>query len=453
MDLGDLFGLVKHLDPRRKRREEVVPPPVVMRMPGEGEGVALDAAVRPRTVTPPDAVAPAVLTTQNVPVVAPDLHPAVDAPPLPQKQIGLIGTDVDPRTAGMGTRPRVALPMEYRANRVAEISAEPEAKDENGRLASAAKAGALGLLSLNPFVALQRFGQGLADPAWDERRDQNQALAREQGALGRIVAARKASADVVGDELSNEYKAAQIPMLLEKPELEWAKVANKQAFDAWRMSSGDRKADTAEEYIAWRMANGDRRATTAEGLAELRAEYVREIQPKQFERRQTEVERNNRVNNALGGERNDQGWARVEQGERGLTLRERIATGNLDAAWARIGQGYDRLDEGRRKQIDELAAKAAKAEAEAAYFAGQSGKESEAKLKRQEAENLRLQAEAVHNRGGFSRPAPRVARPEPSRPAGPPISEEDFVSQARQRMGGAFNETKARAAYRARYGR
>jgi hypothetical protein len=449
MDIGDLFRLARHLDPRRRKEPQPLDerPPVVMRMPSDGEGVPLDAAVRPRTVTPPEPVAPAVMTTQNVPqLVTPDLNPAsidprvypsyVEPPPLPQKQVGIVGMDVDPRTAGMDTRPRVANPMEYRANRVAEMSAEPEARDENGWFKSGLKRGALGLLSLNPFTAAREFAAGAINPAWDERRDQQNALAREQGVLGRIVQARKAVADVEGDEVANQYKAAQIPYLLAKPDIEQYKAENTAAYQQATLAERRRANESLEDY---RNRTLGQKKDAAESLEEYRDRMI-----KLGEQRVAETVRSHKANEALGGERN----SLIREG---LKLRQYLGEGNLDATWARVSQGYDRLGSAQQKQVDTLAEKAAKAKAEADYFAGQPGREAEAKLKQAEAEGYRSQAEAIQNR-----PAPRVARPEPSRPAAPPISEEDFVTHARQEMmrtGRPFDEQKARAAYRARYQR
>lgn len=431
---------------RRRPFDEVMPDGTpaaqVLRLPTDGngmEGAALaprsavddplvleppSPALRPRFATPPPPVAPADLLTGNTvaaTVNPPDLtHPdprigtVGAAPALAEKRIGVVGMDVDPRTAGLGERPRVDDPLEYRRRRVEEMEVEPKAADRNGGWRSA------GLGALRGF--LRGFGQtgslaggvgGAATgaltygfkPSLDERDDQARDLGRERESYGRLLAMGKARTDLEGDVLSNEVKAAQIPYLLAKPALEERKVGNKESYDAWRMASGDRKQDSAESYITWRMVNGDRRAMTAEGQLELRREWQREIQPAQFDRRMDETERNNRVNNALGGERVRQGDERIGLAREGLTLRERIAAGNLDAAWARIGQGYNRMDADRQKQVDALAAKAVKAQAEADYFAGQSGKEAEVKLKRAEAEGYRRQAEGIS-----SRQPPRVSR-------------------------------------------
>lgn len=65
-------------------------------------------------------------------------------------------------------------------------------------------------------------------------------------------------------EVNRDYKRAAIPYMLARPDLERDKIAQKSAYDQWRMKSGDRKADTYDNWIKWKMENGDRTATSLE---------------------------------------------------------------------------------------------------------------------------------------------------------------------------------------------
>jgi hypothetical protein len=453
LDFRDLLELPAKLRRRPRVAWDERPP--------EGVGVALasDPAVRPRVVLPPEPVAPAELVTMNTvgaTVERPNLDPssidprvtapALEAPAFPQKQMGVVGVDVDPATAGMGVRPRIADPLEYRRHRVEEMEAEPAAKSHHSRLYEAGAGAWRGFRGGGLLGAIVGAGVGAVNPDAVAGMRQREELAREQGRYADLYKTRKAQADLEGEQISNQARAATIPYLLARPELEADKL---DSLDTYRAGQLKVRRDANESLEDYRNRTLGMRQDANESLDEYRDRMIKlgERRAAQGDRRLTESERHNRVDESLGGERVRQGDERIGLAREGLTLRERIANGNLDAAWARIGQGYDRLDEGRKAKVDALAEKAAKAQAEAEYFAGQSGKEAEAKLKRDEAEGYRRQAEGIQNR-----PAPRVSRP-PVAARTPPVGEEDFVNAARQRLGASFDEQKAREAYRRRYGR
>lgn len=120
----------------------------------------------------------------------------------------------------------------------------------------------------------------------------------------------------VDRDLQTERTEAQTTILKQTPELKDREQDRKEARDAalkdqqeWdrRFKSG--KQASAENYIQWKMSNGDRRAQTAEGQLELRREYqelYRDFQTRRLdldERRQKVDEEMKRAELALSKQR------------------------------------------------------------------------------------------------------------------------------------------------------
>lgn len=127
------------------------------------------------------------------------------------------------------------------------------------------------LISL--FGAMATYGGKPVDPALlsfspdaISKYQQRQLLAEDDQRIAGELGRRKAVGDLNAQQANTEW-------VRQRPVLEESKEARRAKYDAWRMSSGDRKLDTADKYIQWRMSNGDRRATTAEGQLELRQEW------------------------------------------------------------------------------------------------------------------------------------------------------------------------------------
>jgi hypothetical protein len=189
--------------------------------PAGGEPYA-DGAVRPRIATPPPPVAPSVLTTQNVPqLVAPDLGLAGDPPPLPQKQIGLIGMDVPEERAGSPVRPRVANPLEYMRGVNEQNAVAPPATNHNSRLISILKGAGRGLVEGGVVgAAIGGVTHGL-DPSQDEQFAQRRGIARDRERLGELEQAES-------NKLTLEGRAADVENKRQASPLRWAALGAQQ---------------------------------------------------------------------------------------------------------------------------------------------------------------------------------------------------------------------------------
>jgi hypothetical protein len=456
-DLKDLLALPALLDPRRKRPGPAPRPEDLARLTAAAQGVGSSVAAGDSTlVAPPPSLVPLAppvtrpaseFETTAVPMIR---HPkAMPAPGEEEENDALVRSRIEGGFTEGGdyhTRPRIADPLSYTAGRVAEMELEPKAKSHHGRLYEAGAGAWRGFQRGGIGGALVGLGLGAARPGAISEMRQREDLEREQGRYAQLYGMSKAQADLQGEQTTNEARAATIPYLLARPDIERSKLENKAAYDSWRMKRDDRKQDSAETYVRWRMENGDRRATTAEGLAELKKEWQ-----DFYGNYLTDTHEERKRHNLVGESQSQQRIGLIKEG---LSLRQYLGEGQLSQGWARIGQGYDRMGAAQQKQVDTLAEKAAKAEAQAAYFDATASVETDAVKKAQAvaaAKMMREQSAALHSQaeGIANRPAPQISRPQ----SAPPVSEEDFVSNARQRLGAGFNEAEARATWRRRYGR
>jgi hypothetical protein len=134
--------------------------------------------------------------------------------------------------------------------------------------------------------------RGVIDKSADEKDARLEAIPQSDANIERQFGQRKAISDLGNQQSVMARRNAEIPYLLSRPELERDKFEQKRSYDAWRMKSGDRKADTYENYIQWKMENGDRTTTTREDYQK----WQRDI----GERRFGEVQRHNQVNEDIG---------------------------------------------------------------------------------------------------------------------------------------------------------
>lgn len=127
--------------------------------------------------------------------------------------------------------------------------------------------------------------EGIANPDSNAK----ERLMRRQAENNKIftgeIGRRKVETDIEGDQTMNDLRRAQVEDLPLRREQAAQKIANKQEYDQWRMKSGDRKADTYENWLEWRKANGDNTLKTRQEYQE----WQRDI----GERRLTEQGRHN----------------------------------------------------------------------------------------------------------------------------------------------------------------
>lgn len=209
-------------------------------------------------------------------------------------------------------RERVNDPLPYASKRYEQDLIAPKPKDHNGRLKSAlitAGRGAIAGLARGGLGgaiggAIGGGAYGAIKPSADERYAQDRDTQRDQTLVSDLINVRRASSQEKLARANADYMANVRPQVaVGGLELKRNALADKQLYDAWRMASGDRKQDSAESYVEWRMANGDQRAATEEGRLDLEREWRTEIQPKQFERRQGEIERHDVVGETQGATR------------------------------------------------------------------------------------------------------------------------------------------------------
>lgn len=500
MTLDDLFALNESLNQRGRKQ---APPPVVTDVAS-----IPPPAMRPRTVAPqepmprPVAALLAAASNRDEPVeqvagpyatAAPVASPTQGVP-----YVGVVGLDVDPRTAGMGERPRVANPLEFAGERLKQGLVAPSPVDRNGRGRSALAGAWEGFKHGGLVGAMLGTARGVIDPSSDERDAQAAMQARDRNLYAQLYAQRQGELGLEGAEADvrnkrwkpalewEKYQAAErhrrqteavrllgtlkgqnvdpanpaharIIQQLEDAGVPFDPVAfNNSASNLAGFDLIDPDSPTQKRRVYYNKATGQLDEVGASG-------YVQPVGENGMTAYQTgslylggqrfgEAQRHNQVTEGLARE--------------GLRLREYLGQGALDARWAGIEQGYDRLDAGRQKQVDDLAGKAAKAEDEATYFdALASGEADEAKkgqavasaaLKRRQAASFRSQAETI-----TSRPAPRVATPRTSGRRGPgplglfsqapPVTENEYVEHGRKTIPN-FDEQRAREAYRKRYG-
>jgi hypothetical protein len=201
------------------------------------------------------------------------------------------------------TRARVANPTEYAADRYQAALLEAPRADGNGRLMSALKTGGRRFLQgiahgggLGGGLGAAAVGmvEGAVRPSSDERFAQADDLNRDRALVGELNKVQK--------------EKAVVELAKQKPGLERERVSLKQKYDQWRMSSGDRKQDSAESYKNFMMELGDRRALTSEGKLELAREW-QGIRQEQFGQTFDQRER-------FEGGRNDDRDAQREQRQR-----------------------------------------------------------------------------------------------------------------------------------------
>lgn len=335
------------------------------------------AATRPRTVTPQALGAqPPADTRREWQKLMPQMVGDSSAPPS-------VGYDPNDQR----TRPRVASPRDFTTKRVQDDALEPKPTDHNGRLKSTLIG--LGRGALDGFIhgglggAIGGAAVGgishAADPSLDERHAQNQNFADDRADAARVLGAEDARSKTRLGAANADY-AELVKPTVARGGLDVKRKAyeHKVAYDSWRMKSGDRKQDTAENYIEWRMKNGDRRATTAEGQLELRREWVEVIQPAQFDRRQTETETHNDATEGQGQQRIDEtirhdGVVENKVGAGGAVADvyesdAQRAEGEADAAAQRYGENSPRAAAARSKaQTARTRANVARARAGGAY--------------------------------------------------------------------------------------
>lgn len=300
---------------------------------------------------------------------------------------------------GPETRPRVVpgvqrqqivdadVPSRQQPDHLARLAEEyyagtAEPKDTNGRKKSLLYGLAVGALqgasrTGDLWGALAGAGTGAlaggVDPSFDERLKNDYAQQRRKQQLADALKIEEQRADI-------GVKQANRDWLTQRPGIEQSKLAEKAAYNAWRMKSADRRQDTYENFLRWRMEDGDARTQTAQGRLELEREW-KEFYGGHLTDRLGETKRHNRVTEGQGGER------------------LRVAWGHLEEARKRTEKMGDGREAQRLNQAYTLVERANRLHAEADRYANWRDREGKQPAKaRALEEKLRAQARNVEDR-------------------------------------------------------
>jgi hypothetical protein len=226
-----------------------------------------------------------------------------------------------------------SAPLDYGQDKEGNQRVKP-AGGFGGRLKAGLKLAGISALR---DLATNGLGGGLGGAitglAMGAARPEMNAQIRRQGEIGandanlqRQFGIAKTQTGLANDQSVIARRNAEIPYLEARPQLEADKLQAKRDYDSWRMKSGERKADTYDNFIKWRMENGDQRLASYQ-------DYL-DFQKQSGERRQTEVERHNRTNEDIGrsnvGVRSESNQIRRETGSsNGDVTRDRAKAQSL----------------------------------------------------------------------------------------------------------------------------
>lgn len=300
----------------RRRRVPITPPfaptgededtlSIIARLLGRSKGIAVPS---PQTDSRALSTATPPFVEPQQPVAMPAVRPRIAIPTGNEVTPRTIPLEVDPNnprtvptdTATVDpsllarTRPRVVIPVDPLVKASENLDALRRmpldyGQDEQGNERTKPKKGFWGRagagIKTGAPIAAQVMAQtgspvaglaalltggavGAARPSLPAEMRRKREIGEAEGTLGNVLTRRKAIGDLNEQQSMTDYRRSQIPYQLARPQIEQDKLAQKAAYDDWRMKSGDRKQDTYETWLEWRMRNGDTRTATYQDYVE-----------------------------------------------------------------------------------------------------------------------------------------------------------------------------------------